>query len=136
MIQFRDFQLIASDLKEIGTAAGVAGSFVLGLNKPALWAILLTTIWLSLAISLKSYKGFPLKKRVIPLVILAVWGGTFWYTIFESPVIENHHIFVSGFKPKTGRTIGYPLSFFITVKNSKIEKPQGYSVDRVEEIAA
>lgn len=135
LLQFRDSPLIASDFVNIGTAMDVAGNYQLQFNRPLLFTMTVTVIWICLNLSLKSHKGLPRKKRLAVLGLTVAWGVLFQYTLFLGPTIKNHDIEVSGFKPKLNyRKNGTLLSFFVTVKTSFVQKPDGYSVEAVQAI--
>lgn len=137
LVLFRDCPLLASDLSSIGTGLDVAASYHIVLDKPCLWAIVISVIWVCAAIALKGGKGLALKRRLAAGLGLLIWAGAFYYTVFENTVFETFHVKVSGFKPKLNyKKNGYVLSFFITVNTSRIQKPAGYSPDRAKEIAA
>lgn len=136
LIMFRGTPLIYSDLQQLGTALQVANSYELALSKYFLWAILLTAVWCISCLALPPHKGIAAKKRIIPLVILALWTGVFYYSIFVSDVIEQHGFRVSSFKPtNTYFRNGCALSFFITMKNAIVRAPDGYDVENIEKIA-
>ena len=114
----------------------VADAYVITLTKRLLWAVLLTTIWCVACIALPKYKGLSGKKRIIPLAVLAVCGGTLYYSIFESSIIEDHYFKVSGFKPKeTYYRNGCALSFMVTWRNTVVKAPDGYDVKNIESLA-
>lgn len=62
MLQFRDSPLIATDITSVGTGLSVLGTYHLTFDKACLWAIMLTVIWICLALSMKSHKGLPPKR--------------------------------------------------------------------------
>jgi hypothetical protein len=135
LLLFRDSPFIATNLSSVGTAFDVLGTYHLTFDKVSLWAIMLTTIWICLTLSLKQYKGLPLKRRLAVLALLAVWGFTFNYVIFQSDILEKNKIEVSGFKPKLNyKDNGYALSFLVTVRTSFVDKPDNYSKVAVAEI--
>ncbi len=135
LLLFRDSPLIATDIAQVGTALDVTKSYVLTFNRASLWAVLLTVVWIALALVLRDHKGFSLKWRILPLAICIAWVGCFYYTIFQTDIIKDNRIIVSGFKPYgTYRTNGYALAFVVTAKNSIVEKPEGYSPEKVREL--
>ena len=135
LLLFRDSPLIATDIAQIGTALDVTKSYELTFNRASLWAVLITVVWIALALVLRDHKGFSLKWRILPLVICIAWCGCFYHTIFRTSVIKDNRIIVSGFKPYgTYRTNGYALAFVVTAKNSIVEKPEGYSPEKVQEL--
>ena len=132
---FRDSPLFWTDIENVGTAMDVTKSYVVTYDRASLWAILITVVWIALALVLRDHKGFPLKLRIIPLIICIAWCGCFYYTFFKADTLKEHQLKVSSFKPAaTYRENGYALSFVITWKNSIVEKPEGYSEEKVREI--
>lgn len=137
LILFRDSPLIFSDIANTGTGIAVMGTYHVTFNKASLWAILLTTIWICLALNLKGHRGLTGKKRLAAVLLAAIWAGGFYYVIFQSSVIENYKIKVSGFKPKFNyRKNGYVLSFFVTMKTSFVQEPKDYSVEQIKKTMA
>lgn len=136
LIMFRGTPLIYSDLQQLGTALQVANSYELAFSKYFLWAILLTVVWCTCCLALPPHKGIPAKKRIIPVVILALWGGVLYYSVFVSTVIEDHEFRVSSFKPTNSYyRNGCALSFFITMKNAIVRAPEDYDPASIEALA-
>lgn len=136
LIMFRGSPLVYSDIAQFGTALQVADSYVITFSKYFLWAILLTVVWCVVCIALPGHKGLTAKKRIIPLAVLVVWAGVFYYSIFVSDVIESHGFRVSSFKPtNTYFRNGCALSFMITMKNAIVKAPDGYDVATIEALA-
>ena len=136
LIMFRFSPLVYSDFVQLGTALQVADSYVLTPSKYFLWAILLTVVWCVVCLALPAHKGLPLRKRWAPLAVLIIWGGVFYYSIFVSSVIEDHHFRVSSFRPTdTYYRYGCALSFVITWKNSIVREPEGYNKANIEALA-
>ena len=136
LIMFRFSPLVYSDFVQLGTALQVADSYVLIPSKYFLWAILMTVVWCVVCLALPAHKGLPLRKRWLPLAVLIIWGGVFYYSIFVSSVIEDHHFRVSSFRPTdTYYKYGCALSFVITWKNSIVKEPDGYDKDNIKALA-
>ena len=136
LIMFRFSPLVYSDFVQLGTALQVADSYVLTPSKYFLWAVLLTVVWCVVCLALPAHKGLPLRKRWAPLAVLIIWGGVFYYSIFVSSVIEDHHFRVSSFRPTdTYYRYGCALSFVITWKNSIVREPEGYNKANIEALA-
>ncbi len=136
LLLFRDTPLIATDLAQIGTAMQVANTYTLTYNKSSLLAIFYNVLWCIASIAPPGHKGLELRQRAAAVTVLAVWCGVFYYTFFSSTVIKDHEFRVSGFKPRDSYfENGNALSFVITMKNSVVEKPEGYSPETVEQLA-
>ncbi len=135
LIQFRDIPLIAADILSARTAFTVMGSYHLDLDKAGLYTIVISVIWICLALSLNSWKGPRLRYRLIPLLIFMIGACALYGVIFQTDFLKENKIFVSGFKPRvTYNRFGYPLSFLMSVKASIVEKPDGYSAKKAGEI--
>ena len=136
LIMFRDTPLIATDFAQLGTALQVADTYTLYFDKSFLWAVLVTALWGVAAFApQENLKRPDLKHRVIHVLILLVWIGSFYYMFFSSSYVKDHRFKVSGFKPKGSYTVnGCALSFVITVKNSIVRKPQNYDLEAVSKI--
>ena len=136
MLLFRDAPLIATDIINWRTGMEVAGGYSMSFNKASLWAIMLTVIWIAIAIKLRANKGLGWKKRTIALAVAVGLGFLFNYVFFTSSVIEDHNVRVSSFRPKSNYyKHGYALSFVVTINMSIVEKPKNYSPERVRRIA-
>lgn len=136
LLLFRNSPLVATDFASIGTAMDVAANYTLVFNKACLWVIVSAVIYICLAISLRSYKGLTLKKRVALLLAACAYCGVFYYTFYVSDFIEENHLTVSGFRPVWHyNRRGYVLAFTISTTTVTIKKPDGYSVENVEKVA-
>ncbi|MBE6040265.1 MAG: LTA synthase family protein [Clostridiales bacterium] len=143
LLLFRDSPLVATDFSQFGTAMQVVKSYVLTLDMNFMWSFLLTTLWciaclVPAGVSREKEKGLmpALKRRIVPVIVLAIWGGVFYYTFFASTYIEDHEFRVSSFKPRGSYTRnGCALSFVISWRNAVIKKPDGYDIAEIEAIA-
>lgn len=135
MVQFRGLPLMATDLVNVGTAMDVASSYTLSFDKPALWVITITIVWCCVAAAFESYKGVCIKRRIVNVILLGLCFLVFNYTFFGSTYLKDHAIKVSNFNPTGGyKNNGCVLGFMITVTTSRMEKPEAYSMETVEEI--
>lgn len=137
LILFRDVPLIASDILVARTGFSVMNSYQMQFNEASVLTILIGVVWISLALSMKGWKGLKLRSRVAPFIILVLGFGLFYYSIFKTDVLEKNNIYVNGFKPKLTYTeFGYPLSFVLTIKSSFVERPKGYSAKDLQAVMA
>ncbi len=135
LIQFRDVPLIAADILSARTAFTVMGSYHLTFDKAALYTIVISVVWICIALSLNSWKGPRFRYRLIPILIFLIGAGAFYAVIFQTDMLKDNKIYVNGFKPKiTYNKFGYPLSFVMSVKASIVERPEGYSVEEAEKV--
>ena len=136
LLMFRETPLIATDFAQLGTALQVADAYTLALSKPFLYAVFLTILWCAVVLAPAPNKGLPLKMRIIPLVILVVWIGAFYYAFFGSTLLKDNNVRISGFKPRDSYAEnGCALSFMLTAKNSVVLKPDGYDPSVVSSLA-
>lgn len=137
LLIFRDSPLASTDFASFGTAMDVAGNYSIYFNQAFLWSFTIALIHFAIALSLKQYKSFVRKQRIAALLGLALWGGSVYYVIFASDLLQKANIYVSGFRPKWSyNSHGYTLAFFITVKTSRISEPEGYSPAAAEKTAS
>ena len=136
LLLFRNSPLIPMDLTAWRTGVAVASTYSLSFNKAFLWTTLLSVIWICLALSLHGNKGLSWKKRIVVVLIACIWGMGLNHLFFQSSFAEDHRLKISNFRPKVGYLErGYYLAFVIMMRNSRVEKPDGYSTDAVEKIA-
>ncbi len=135
--EFRGTPIMAGDLASIDTAFNVAGSYVYELNLSSLWSVVYAVVFLVCVLSLKSYKGLPLKKRACALVVYLVPFGFFYTQLLNGSYLADHNITVSVFNPNTDYAKnGSLLSFFMSYTYYRMDTPKSYSADKVEEVAA
>lgn len=136
VFSFRGIPVLAADVLSIGTALNVADSFEYTFDIYVLWAVSFLIAFSGAMFSLRSYKGFKLKKRIIAIVAIVVFviGGYNFY--INSTGVVNAGIIDSQWKPQlTYKKNGSVLSFTTSWKYIKNNKPDGYSADDVEKIA-
>ncbi len=132
---FRGIPVLVQDVMSITTAANVAGGYQYEIDMWVLWAVTLFAASMGVMLGLKPYKGVRLKRRFIP-VLIAIAGviGGYWLFV-QSEVVSKSGIQDSQWKPQlTYRKNGTALSFMISWKYVKTEKPKGYSIDKVKEL--
>ena len=135
LLQFRDSPLLAADIVNINTALQVTSTYSLQLDKQALWAIMLSAIWICAVLSLHGGKGPRWKLRLVFLAIAVAWSLLCDMVIFHSSILQDNHIVISSFKPRWNyKRNGYMLSFWVSVDMIVVDKPDGYSVKKVESI--
>ncbi|MGI6736277.1 MAG: LTA synthase family protein [Anaerovoracaceae bacterium] len=137
LLLFRDSPLAAADFASLGTAMDVAGNYSMYWTQTALWAFAYSMAILVIALSLRSYPGLPIRRRLAAICLAAVWAGGFYLLIFGTDFLKKNDIYVSGFRPKWSyQSHGYTLAFFITLRGSHVSKPDAYTPQTVEDIAA
>ena len=135
LIQFRGMPFMATDLSNIGTAMDVASSYTLSFDKPSIWVITITVIWCCVALAFENNKGVSIKVRIGNVIVLGALVLIFNQVFFNSTYLKDNGIKVSNFNPTGGyKNNGCVLGFMITVTTARMEKPEGYSVDNVQNI--
>lgn len=133
--EFRDCPIVAADIASLRTAVNVAGNYEYSFGFGAVWSTVLLLSFICVTISVDTYKGLHWKRRIAVLLLECVMTGGMWGIFFRSGLMKKLDITVSVWMPQRdyART-GCALSFLLTWTYYVVEKPDGYSVERVEEI--
>ncbi|MCQ2508090.1 MAG: hypothetical protein MJ097_04805, partial [Dorea sp.] len=133
---FRDCPIVAADLSSLRTAANVASGYNYSLGFYGSWGTVIFLVWCVLLLVAKPALPCQWKKRLaLGLVGLTMTCGL-WGLIFQSDYLGKHDIFVSIWMPQRNYAQnGCALSFFLTCSYYVVEKPDGYSQERVAEIS-
>lgn len=135
VFNFRGTPILAADIASMGTAANVASNYSYEPNSRVVINGLLVFAFIVVLCRMQAKTGLKWKKRVAVLAAYCVCLGVFIYGFYETDTIDNAGIRVSVWYPqKSYRTNGFVLSFMVTSKYIKIDKPEGYSLDAVDEI--
>ena len=135
--QFRGIPVMVADIASLGTAMDVAKHYTYELNRSALWALVYTVAFISVTLSLKSYKGLNWKKRICALFGFCIPYGIFYTQMLHGDLMKKHGITVSVWEPSRNyATNGSLLSFFLSYTYYVVEEPDNYSVSKVEQITA
>ena len=135
--QFRGIPVMVADIASLGTAMDVAKHYTYELNRSALWALVYTVAFISVTLSLKSYKGLNWKKRICALLGFCIPYGIFYTQMLHGDLMKKHGITVSVWEPSRNyATNGSLLSFFLSYTYYVVEEPDNYSVSKVEQITA
>ena len=136
VVSFRGMALSGADLFSIGTAMSVAGGYSYKVD----WYIFME-VMLTFAICLVSLKlhGGRVLKPAARLALLLVWGiigGSYYYVCCKTNFLEEHDIRSTGFTHQL-RYKNYDMIFttLTTCFYLSVDKPDGYSVSKAEEIA-
>lgn len=134
---FRGAPVYPSDFLSIGTALNVASNYQFTITLMVLNNLILLLAFCVPVIMLEGHKGMNWKQRIAVLFTLLVCCGTIQYVYFDGAFLKSHNIKVSSFKPRRGyRKYGYAMSFMIQTYYLIPDKPDGYSVEAAEKIAA
>lgn len=133
--EFRGTIITPNDLSALGTAAMVVGNYQFRLSAEAWYTVLYLIAFTVFGFHIRIRGGRAYHILGSAAALLAVGG--FYYTVFSSSYLETWNISGYYWNPVNNQEInGTFLSFFIMYKESKMEVPGNYSVQRAEEIAA
>lgn len=136
---FRGIQILASDLTIMGTAMNVVGNYKYSLDLPRTITLLGLIAWCILLFRVKRLRLPKGKKRISAILgSAAICFASFWIMIY-TPVmtVTPMHVTVNTFRPiKSYRKNGCVLTFMRSIQLMIIHKPDGYSANAAEEIAA
>ena len=136
---FRGIPILASDLTIMGTAMNVVGNYKYSLDLTRTITLLGLIAWCILLFRGKRHRLPKGKKRISAnLGSAAICFASFWIMIY-TPVmtVTPMHVTVNTFRPiKSYRKNGCVLTFMRSIQLMIIHKPDGYSANAAEEIAA
>lgn len=136
---FRGIPILASDLTIMGTAMNVVGNYKYSLDLTRTITLLALIAWCILLFRVKRLRLPKGKKRISAILgSAAICFASFWIMIY-TPVmtVTPMHVTVNTFRPiKSYRKNGCVLTFMRSIQLMIIHKPDGYSANAAEEIAA
>lgn len=136
---FHGIPILASDLTIMGTAMNVVGNYKYSLDLPRTITLLGLIAWCILLFRVKRLRLPKGKKRISAILgSAAICFASFWIMIY-TPVmtVTPMHVTVNTFRPiKSYRKNGCVLTFMRSIQLMIIHKPDGYSANAAEEIAA
>ena len=136
MMLFRGSPLIAADIASAGTGMDVIANYQMVFSPDVIWTIAVTVIWVSMAVSLRSYKGLAMKKRLLFVAVTVIYTGVFAWLFLFSGFPEDRGYSVTGYRPDLKyEEYGAALAFTVSATETDMKKPAGYSPDAVEKIA-
>ena len=136
VMQFRGTPITPADIWAFGTAMDVADHYTLSYNKAAIVATIICLALCIIAWKLDTIKAFRWKQRLIALIVVAAVtiGQSFLCTRVN--FLESKNVKVEFFNQKKGyKRNGFVLSFLLNVQYLLGTEPEGYSVDKVKDIA-
>ncbi|MCD7814216.1 MAG: LTA synthase family protein [Lachnospiraceae bacterium] len=136
VISFHGMAISAADLFSIGTAAAVASEYTYTLDWYMVMEILLTLLICTISFKLRRGRMMPLAARGVFLALVAVLAGGYYYLCGKTTFLEDHDIRSEGFTHQL-RYKKYDMIFttLTTCFYLVVDKPDGYSLEAVEEIA-
>ena len=136
---FRGIPILASDLTIMGTAMNVVGNYKYSLDLTRTITLLGLIAWCILLFRVKRLRLPKGKKRISAILgSAAICFASFWIMLY-TPVmtVTPMHVTVNTFRPiKSYRKNGCVLTFMRSIQLMMIHKPDGYSANAAEEIAA
>lgn len=136
---FRGIPILTSDLTIMGTAMNVVGNYKYSLDLTRTITLLGLITWCILLFRVKRLRLPKGKKRISTILgSAAICFASFWIMIY-TPVmtVTPMHVTVNTFRPiKSYRKNGCVLTFMRSIQLMIIHKPDGYSANAAEEIAA
>lgn len=132
---FRGVPILATDLHSAKTAMNVAANFSYKLDLTGVWGVVYIISFLAIFLSLKGYKGFHWKKRLIVLACCCISLVSFNMLFFQSTLLKDLQIIHHVWKPQLRYAQnGTALSIVLSWTYSKVEKPTEYTADNAAEI--
>ena len=137
VVAFRGMALSAGDLFSLRTALTVASSYEYEIDWYIYAEIYLTLTLCMLSMKIRPFRVFGWKARAAVLCVWLAFAGTFYHICCRTSFLEDHDIRSEGFTHQL-RYRKYDMIFttLCTCFYLAADKPEGYSVERVEEIAA
>lgn len=133
---FRGEPIMFADIMSINTAMKVSGQYEYTLDAASLQAIILSVVFIVIVLSLESYKGLPLKKRLCALAAFCIPYSVFYTQLLHGTYLKEHKITVSVWAPSRNYAKnGSLLSFFISYTYYRVDEPNDYSAEKANEIA-
>ncbi|MDD3220233.1 MAG: LTA synthase family protein [Lachnospiraceae bacterium] len=135
ILLFRGQPIQPVDWNSFGTAAEVVHQYDYSMTKEILQSILLSIIFVAWMIVIEERKfSVGWKKNLIihAVGVVSLIGGISFLT--SDYYINTFHMTIYQWRPmETYKQYGFALSFIAFEKEMKVEKPEGYSVDNIEE---
>lgn len=134
---FRVIPVLAADIMSMNTALNVANNYEYTFDIWVLWSTTIFATFVGLMMAFEPYKGLKKIKRAV-LAVITIVVMIFSYEFFiNSTKVADLGIEDSQWKPQLRYAKnGSILSFTISWKYIKTEKPEGYSVDKVKKVTA
>ena len=125
--EFRGTELQPSDIFAIRTASNVAGGYRIIIEPTVLYGLNFTALYLLLLVCLPTLKIR--RRKLTRICALCAIGASIWlFSYISKPVHAQYFL-------QTGSAVnGYMVNFALQTISVKVQKPTGYSLERVEEI--
>lgn len=136
VIAFRGMAISGSDLFSLGTAMTVASGYTYEIVWDIFIEFYLTAAIIIISCKIRRFRIFGWKLRTIFLCVWLVFAGMFYHICCGTSFLEDHDIRTWGYTHQL-RYKNYDMLFttLLTCFYMIADKPEGYSLDKVEEIA-
>lgn len=133
-IAFRGSPMILSDFLTWKTAIGVMGAYKYVLDGRILSGFFIMALIFSLALFISDNEKKIPARIVIAVICISLGVGTYAY-VLKSDYIDKKEFSGYSFIPlEAAKKNGFILNTFVSIKESFLEPPEGYSAKAVEEI--
>lgn len=131
---FRGCPILAADVQSATTAINVANNFSYTLDLTGIWGVVYIISFVSMLLSLKGYRGIRLRKRCVVAVAciasILLFNGLFLDSDYAAKHVKQSMWNPQGSYAKNGNA----LSFVLSWASTRVEKPDGYSIDAVNKL--
>lgn len=137
VISFRGMAISAADLFSVNTAMTVASEYTYELDWYMVMEILFTLAICSISLKLRGGRMARPAVRGLILAICAVVGMGYYHVCCRTSFLQDHDIRSEGFSHQL-RYKQFDMIFttLCTAFYLSVDKPEGYSMEKVEELAA
>ena len=137
VIEFRGMAISGGDIFSIGTALTVSNGYQYTIDWYIFMEAFLTFTICVISLKLRGFKLFFWKQRTALLAIWIVCAGTFYHICCRTSFLQDHDIRSEGYTHQL-RYKQFDMIFttLCTCFYLAADKPEGYSVEKVHEIAA
>lgn len=137
VIQFRGKPILPWDIQAVGTAFEVSGGYQYTLTRPILLSVLglLCAVLLCFRVAPVGKGEAPKWSRIAERLTALVLSGALAVLIFPADLLSGMGISVWAWNQKTSSELtGVMAGFFANIQFLMVDKPEGYSEERLEEL--
>ena len=137
VLSFKGSPILPSDIMSATTAAGVAGNYDYTIQPVFVWNALLLLLYLAVLWRCPMRKKTGWQKRLIMGCVIALSVGVLGYFVVEERTLRSVGIKNNVWDQKKGYAKnGFFFGFVLNMNSLVQEKPDDYSVEAAEDIAA
>lgn len=136
--EFRETPAMASDIATVGTALEVADGYKIQFNFYTTVALVMLFDFIMLGRAIKCEPVFKkVSHRLCGIAVMAIVSVTGFSQLVMTDMVSNRGLYLSLFNPmRSYQQYGSIACFTRSIKLSVPEKPNGYSLKKVEEITS